>query len=456
MKWTPILAFAFLIGCASTSETTHRATSDIALPPMKTFSDTSPTRPRVANSQIARDYLDLVFRLENGDRVPSFSRFDGPITVRVLGKAPPTLVPDLDRLLARFRREAGLDIKRVNADAASITVVPIARAQIQRAAPSAACFVRPNVSSWEEYRARRNDPATFWTRLTERRSMAVFLPNDVSPQEIRDCLHEEIAQALGPVNDIYRLSDSIFNDDNFHTVLTGYDMLILAVHYDGALRSGMTEAEVAQRLPAILSRLNPKGGKGGIAPPRTAFTAWNREIAKATDARISKSRRAGAAERAILLAKQAGMPNDPRLAFSYYVLGRLTLATNPDTALKSFLNAGMIYQERPDTRIQEAHVALQIAAFQLSAGRGDIAALLIDQNLDAVRRSQHASLLSLMLLLKAEALQLQDRPTEADRVQREALAWGRYGFGDPGTIRERASEILAISPRTRGQRGRPT
>jgi len=34
-----------------------------------------------------------------------------------------------------------------------------------------------------------------------------------SPQEVRDCLHEELAQALGPLNDLYRLPDSVFNDD---------------------------------------------------------------------------------------------------------------------------------------------------------------------------------------------------------------------------------------------------
>ncbi len=451
MRWTALLSLAFLAGCAASPETTRRAAPDITLPPMKMFSSASPMRPKASNAQIARDYLDLVFRLENGDRVPNFSRFEGPITVRVAGKAPPTLVPDLDRLLARFRREADMDIRRVSGADASISVVPVSRRQIQRAAPSAACFVRPNVSSWDEYWARRNDPDTFWTQLTERRRMAVFLPSDVSPQEIRDCLHEEIAQALGPVNDIYRLSDSIFNDDNFHTVLTGYDMLILSIHHDPALQTGMTEAQVAQQLPAILRRLNPAGGSGGIAPHRAPSAAWTREITKATDPRASKQRRAGAAERAVLLARQSDAANSTRLAFSYYLLGRLTLTSDPDLALKSFLNAGKIYQQRPDTKIQEAHVALQIAAFQLSAGRGDIAALLIDQNLDAVRQSQHASLLSLMLLLKAEALQLQGKSVEADSVQREALAWARYGFGDQRTIRERASEILAISPRTRGQ-----
>ncbi len=47
---------------------------------------------------------------------------------------------------------------------------------------------------------------------------------------MRDCLHEELAQALGPLNDLYRLSNSVFNDDNFHSVLTGFDMEMLRLH----------------------------------------------------------------------------------------------------------------------------------------------------------------------------------------------------------------------------------
>ncbi|MEO0916884.1 MAG: DUF2927 domain-containing protein, partial [Pseudomonadota bacterium] len=223
----PIL---LLLAACSAEETTRLAANDLTLPPMKTFARPTPDRPVTSNAQLARDFLDLTFTLENGDAVPVFTRFEGPITVRVLGDAPQTLDRDLDRLLARLRREAGIDISRVDSNVkATITVEPMPQRQIQRIAPSAACFVRPNVSSWSEYRQRRNDPTTFWNRLSERRSMAVFLPNDVSPQEIRDCLHEEIAQGLGPVNDIFRLSTSIFNDDNFHAVLTGYDMLILRV-----------------------------------------------------------------------------------------------------------------------------------------------------------------------------------------------------------------------------------
>ncbi|MEM9845383.1 MAG: DUF2927 domain-containing protein [Pseudomonadota bacterium] len=423
--------------------------SEIALPPMKVFARSTPTPPVYSNAQLARDYLDLTFTLENGDDVPVFTRFDGPITVRVLGTAPQTLGPDLDRLIARLRREARLDITRDDtADNATITIEPMPQRKIQRVAPTAACFVRPNVSSWTEYRSRRNDPATFWNRLSARQSMAIFLPNDVSPQEIRDCLHEEIAQGLGPVNDIFRLSTSVFNDDNFHAVLTGYDMLMLRVTYDRALRSGMSRQQVAQRLPSILTRLNPRGGVEDIAPPAVQMGAWRRAITQAVSPRGSSSQKLAAARRAVDLAEAGGV-NDPRVAFSHYVLGRELLSSDPQAALGAFFMAGRIYESRPDSALQSAHVALQIAAFQLSAGQSENTLQLIDQNLRTVQRAQHASLLSLMLLVKAEALELQSKPTEAEAVKRDALAWGRYGFGSSREVRQRAAEILAISPRSR-------
>ena len=60
--------------------------------------------------------------------------------------------------------------------------------------------------------------------------------------------HEELAQALGPLNDLYRLSDSVFNDDNFQSVLTSFDMDILRMTYSPSLSSGMSREEVAARL----------------------------------------------------------------------------------------------------------------------------------------------------------------------------------------------------------------
>lgn len=434
-----------LLACAP-PEATRRVAPDIALPAMKTFSSASPLRPAYSNAQLARDFLDLTFELENGDTVPAFTRFEGPITVRVIGSPPPTLAGDLDRLLVRLRREAGLNISKTSSADATITIEPMPRRKIQQIAPTAACFVRPNVASWEEFRKRRNDPATFWNRLVERRKLAVFLPNDVSPQEVRDCLHEEIAQGLGPVNDIYRLSMSVFNDDNFHAVLTGYDMLMLAVTYDRSLSAGMSRQAVAQRLPEILARRNPRGGMGGIAPPARQMGAWDRTIAQATSPRVSDGRKLAAAQRAVSLAKPAGA-NDPRLAFSYYVLGRQSLSRDPKAAFEAFATAAKLYSSLPESDLQAAHIALQIAAFQLSAGRADEARKLVDAHLGVVRRAEHAALLSLLMLVKSEALALEGQTSQARQLRQEALAWGRYGFGAPDEVRARADEIAAISPK---------
>jgi len=452
VKATALLACLALAACGA-PETARQEPLAIALPPMKTFTRAAPNPPRGSNARIARDFLDLTFFLENGDALPVFSRFEGPVTIAIDGAAPASLGPDLDRLVARLRHEAGIDITRVSAAPAMITVVPVTRGQIRRAAPTAACFVRPNVSSWGDYTRRKNDPSTAWTSLTERRRMAVFLPTDVSPQEMRDCLHEEIAQALGPVNDLYRLPESIFNDDNFNTVLTGFDMLILRATYDRALHSGMTEGQVAARIPGILNRLNPAGASQGIAPPIDTPRDWRNAVEAASVPVGPRAARLTAARRAVRIAEGFGA-QDTRRAFSDYLLGRLLVRDDPADALDDLLAAGRIYHDRPDTAIQEAHVALQIAAFQLSSGHADEAIALVDDNLPVARQAEHATLLALLLMVKAESLAVLGRTAEAGTVQQEALAWARYGFRDSTETRDRIAELQAISPRTAQTAGR--
>lgn len=449
------LVLATLLGLAACAglpppEANRRAPATaLDLPPMKTFGTTRVTQPSRSNRSIAADILDLTFELESGRALPVLTRFEGPITVRVRGSASRGLIRDLDRLIARFAREAGLDITRVpGTGPASITVEVVSRASLQRAVPEAACFVVPRLSSWSEFRRNRRSPALDWTTLRVRETMAVFLPGDVSPQEVRDCLHEELAQAIGPLNDLYRLSDSVFNDDNFHTVLTGFDMLVLRVIYDRELRSGMTRAEVAERLPGILDRLNPAGrrgpdGAGGETPRR-----WIAAIEAALGPSGSSPRRRAAAREAVEIARAMGW-DDTRAAFSLYALGRLSIGAEPELAIASFLQAGSLYRMTGDTDLQAAHVAMQLAAFALSAGQADIALEIVDRNLKPVAEAENAALLSTLLMVKAEALEIDGRAAEAGRVREDALGWARYGFGDDAEVRARLSEIATLSPRPR-------
>jgi hypothetical protein len=74
--------------------------------------------------------------------------------------------------------------------------------------------------------------------------------------------------------------------------------------------------------------------------------------------------------------------------------------------------------------------------------------------LPAATAAQNASLMATLLMMRAEALTLEGRATEAQAVRLDSLGWARYGFGDAGEIRARLVEIAAVTPENRdGARG---
>lgn len=431
----------------SPSETATRAAqyTESALPPMKTFSAPRPTPPVQSNADVARDFLDLAFMLESGRRLPYLSRFEGPISVRVTGSPPAYLGLDLNRLLARLRNEAGIDISLTGKADANITIQAVPRADIRRNLPQAACFVVPNISRLSEYRKARRSTRTDWGRLRLREKLAIFLPSDASPQEVRDCLHEELAQALGPLNDLYRLPDSVFNDDNVHTVLTGYDMMILRVYYAPELRAGMSRNEVAERLPAILARINPAGRNLSPRHDKATPRAWVLAIQTALGPGAGPAERRRAAIQALDIARTMGWA-DHRMAFSHYAMGRLTQRVDDGVAQEHFLAADRYYALVPHTELHRAYVASQLAAYALAQGRGQDALALTTGHLNTAARHENAALLATLLMLRAEALDLLGRSAEASRVRVDSLGWARYGFGADWAVRAKLREVAALNP----------
>ncbi len=442
-----ILPLCFILSaCAPAPDvnTTTRAATSLhdRLPPIKTFSDPDPLPPARSNSDIARDFLDLSFQLESGDDLPVFTRFEGAVTVRVTGAPAATMIPDLDRLIHRLRSEAAIPVSRVRKGPANITIEAVSRRDIQSFQPSAACFVVPNVTNLKEYRSARRSKKINWGALRQRQHLAIFIPNDVSPQETRDCLHEELAQALGPLNDLYRLSDSIFNDDNMNTVLTGFDMLILRATYQPELHSGMTRDQVARRLPAILSRLNPRGDN--ISPRFSGKTprAWIKAIETALGPGTHPAKRKRAANQALKIAQSQNW-RDHRLGFSYFTLGRLAKKSNPELAAKYFRAALQAYQHTPGTALHQANTAIQLAALAIHAGHPDAALKMAVPYISAATRHEDAALLANLMLVRAEAYELQGKRDMAQDLRLDSLGWARYGFGTDWVMRHNMS---ALSP----------
>jgi len=415
-----------------------------ALPAMNRFSAADPVPPQRANREILRDFLDLSFRMESGRQLAQFSRFEEPITVRVTGEVPLTLMADLKRLIRRLRAEAGIDIRRVTGDTANITVASVRRDEIRRNLPNAACFVVPNIDSLDQYRRARGTAVTDWTRVVRRERIAIFVPNDSSPQETRDCLHEELAQAIGPLNDLYRLPDSVFNDDNVHAVLTGFDMLILRAYYAPELRAGMTRREVAQRLPAILRRLNPAGDR--IAPRFAGPTprAWIDAIQTALGAGARAEARRAAAIEAVRIAQAEGW-SDHRRAFAHFALGRLAQAGDPDFARAQFAIADGVYRAVPGTELHRAYVAAQLASLDIAEGRGAAALARLATHIAVAERFENAALIATLKMLRAEALEIEGRDAEARAARLDSLGWARYGYGADWAVQAKLREMGALS-----------
>jgi len=420
------------------------------LPPVKTFGAPRPSAVTRSNSDIARDFLDLAFNLESGRALPVLTRFEGPISVRVTGAPSGNLGSDLTRLLHRLRTEARINIALAQGPDANITIEAVSRAQIRAMLPQAACFVAPNVSSLAEYRLARRTSAVNWTALKTREKVSIFLPNDASPQEVRDCLHEELAQALGPLNDLYRLPDSVFNDDNVHTVLTGFDMLVLRAYYDPALRNGMTKSEVADRIGPVLARINPRGAGYPTARLSRTPRTWIVAIQKALGPGAAPQARRAAAIEAMKIAQGMGW-SDHRRAFSHYAMGRLHMSVDLAKAREHFQAALKLYAGSRQTSLHAAYAASQLASFYIAEGNGDAALQQIGPYLDVAARYENAALLSTLMLQRAEALDLAGRSSEARSVRMDSLGWARYGFGPDWAVRAKLREISSLSPLKRGR-----
>lgn len=66
------------------------------------------------------------------------------------------------------------------------------------------------------------------------------------------CIHEELTQVMGLMNDHSDVRPSIFNDDQEFALLTTHDELLLRILYDKRLRPDMTLDEAQPLIPEIV------------------------------------------------------------------------------------------------------------------------------------------------------------------------------------------------------------
>jgi len=228
-------------------------------------------------------------------------------------------------------------------------------------------------------------------------------------------------------------------------VLTGFDMLILRVHYAPELRSGMPRGAVAARLPAILKRLNPAGDRIRPRPAPETPPAWRRAIRGALGPETSPRQRRAAAAQALTLAEGAGF-TDHRLGFSHFVLARVITPSDPALAERHLRRADAIFAQVPGTGPHRAFVATQLAGFALARGDGAGALDLVTPHVETARRYENAALLATLKMMQAEALEMTGRTHAARDLRLDSLGWARYGFGPGLRLRTPAHALSTLGP----------
>lgn len=88
-------------------------------------------------------------------------------------------------------------------------------------------------------------------------SALIVLKDELSGMLRRTCIHEELAQTMGLINDDPNVRPSIFNDDQEFALMTEHDEYLMRILYDPALKPNMTADEARPLVQAIIAKLRP-------------------------------------------------------------------------------------------------------------------------------------------------------------------------------------------------------
>ncbi len=86
----------------------------------------------------------------------------------------------------------------------------------------------------------------------------VLIKRKIPENLLETCIEEELAQAMGLLNDDENVRPSIFNDDQEFALLTRHDELLLRILYDRRLAPGMSPETAMPIVDQIVAELMPE------------------------------------------------------------------------------------------------------------------------------------------------------------------------------------------------------
>lgn len=236
--------------------------------------DAAPTDAPYSNAALAMNFekiaLNREYRRDGAqlvqERTPSrISRWDGPLRYKIIGDGATAADHAAYAALAgRLTALTGLDI-REDRETPNVSVLILnakeRSAFVRQIAADGEAERLPLVIEWAEKitypcigQIGYRDADT--GRIT---GALIFIKAELQGVFRQSCIHEELSQAMGLMNDDDTVRPSIFNDDQEFALLTEHDEYLLRILYDPRLRTGMDAADARLLVPEIIEDLRPEG-----------------------------------------------------------------------------------------------------------------------------------------------------------------------------------------------------
>ncbi len=269
-----VLAATFLLVACDRTRETYRHYSDTLTTGGKLRTDRVPLDASFSNSVLAENFeriaLNTEYRRENDELIEEttptrLSRWEQPIRYRVIGEAATGADRGEYRSFAqKLSGLTGLDIVQEDENP-NLTILILGpgerHAFVQQLHENGLAERMPLVVEWAD---DISYPCVGQIGYEDSDTGLITGAMIVIKGELEgvlrsSCIHEELTQTLGLLNDDPAVRPSIFNDDQEFALLTEHDEILLRILYDRRLRPGMDADEARPLLPEIIEEIRPGG-----------------------------------------------------------------------------------------------------------------------------------------------------------------------------------------------------
>jgi len=387
---------------------------------------------RYDNASLARVFVSLAHDMEWGGRRRHLVRYETPISVGLDGPDAARHFSFLDGFLGQIARNSGVAIAR-SAGPENMHVRLVEGKRFDALLPTAFCIVAQGDASWDAFSAdlgRRSARALLEAEhITQ---MTIFIPDSAPPYLVRNCLLEEIPQALGLANDLYGLGSSIFNDDAAHLWPTKLDYLMLRVLYASEMVTGLDRRETEARALSVLTRFNPAGK---AAPPlpllrQRSIGDWPKLIQNVFSRAASEREAREFAEKALTIVA-AHAPMSAQHCHTLITAGRVLSRREPQRALQLFAQARRVCDRAHGVSdVRHARIELESACAMLRLGQFAEVIVATEATWPVLAAHGQDERLAALYSIQAEALAVAEPGSaRTESVARLAAEWSAYALG---------------------------